>query len=70
MNTPLHDLHIHTNLSLCSSDPEQTVENIAAWAAAHGVGTIGISNHVWIASGAGFLVTRLRIASTSEGPNR
>ena len=47
MNTPLHDLHIHTNLSLCSSDPEQTVENIAAWAAAHGVGTIGISNHVW-----------------------
>lgn len=47
MNTPLHDLHIHTNLSLCSSDPEQTVENISAWAAAHGVDTIGISNHVW-----------------------
>lgn len=47
MKTPLYDLHIHTNLSVCSSDPEQTVENIVAFAKAHGVPAVAITNHVW-----------------------
>lgn len=43
----LHDLHIHTPLSACSTDPEQTVENILDYAARNGIATVGISNHVW-----------------------
>lgn len=47
MQFPLHDLHIHTNLSECSRDPLQTVENIVRYAAEHHIPTVGISNHVW-----------------------
>ena len=47
MHTPLHDLHIHTNLSACSTDPMQTVESIVDYAAKHGIATVGITNHVW-----------------------
>ena len=47
MQFPLHDLHIHTNLSECSRDPLQTVENIVRYAAEHNIPTVGISNHVW-----------------------
>ncbi len=47
MHTPLHDLHIHTNLSACSTDPMQTVESIVDYAARHGIATVGITNHVW-----------------------
>ena len=42
-----YDLHIHTNLSVCSSDPLQTVENITKYAADNGIYTICITNHVW-----------------------
>lgn len=47
MKSPLYDLHIHTNLSLCSNDPEQTVEAAVKFAHEHGIPTIGIANHVW-----------------------
>ena len=47
MKTPLYDLHIHTNLSVCSSDPEQTVENIVKYAKENGIPTVAITNHVW-----------------------
>ena len=43
----LHDLHIHTPLSSCSNDPEQTVENIVSYAARNGIPVVGIANHVW-----------------------
>lgn len=43
----LHDLHIHTPLSACSNDPEQTVENIVSYAARNGIPVVGIANHVW-----------------------
>lgn len=47
MNAPLYDLHIHTPLSVCSNDPEQTVENIVSYAAKNGISTVCIANHVW-----------------------
>jgi histidinol phosphatase-like PHP family hydrolase len=47
MQYPLYDLHIHTNLSACSTDPGQTLEAIVAFAAANHIPAVGIANHVW-----------------------
>lgn len=42
-----HDFHIHTFLSLCSGDPEQTVENIVKYATQNNLKQICITNHLW-----------------------
>ena len=42
-----HDFHIHTHLSICSGDPEQTPENILQIAKARGLKTICITDHYW-----------------------
>ena len=44
---PDHDLHIHTCLSICSQDKEQTPENILKIAKQHGLKTICITDHYW-----------------------
>jgi histidinol phosphatase-like PHP family hydrolase len=42
-----HDYHIHSHLSFCSSDPEQTVENILKSAKERGLKKICITDHFW-----------------------
>ena len=42
-----HDLHIHTQLSSCSRDPEQTVENILAYGKDNGFTTLCLTDHMW-----------------------
>ena len=42
-----HDLHIHTNLSPCSSDVGQTAEAIFAYAKANGLKYVCITDHFW-----------------------
>ena len=42
-----HDLHIHSNLSRCCKDPEQTKENILAYAQKNKLSTICITDHYW-----------------------
>ena len=42
-----HDLHIHSNLSSCSRDKNQTPENILAYARKEGLKKIAITNHFW-----------------------
>ena len=42
-----HDMHCHTHLSLCSLDPTQSVENILAFAKAHGYTMQCITDHLW-----------------------
>lgn len=42
-----HDLHIHSNISLCANDPEQTKENILKCAEENGLKTICITDHFW-----------------------
>ena len=44
---PLHDLHLHTGLSMCSRDKGATPETYAPIAAKNGVELIGISDHIW-----------------------
>ena len=44
---PLHDLHLHTGLSLCSGDPTATPELYVPLAKAQGVEMIGIADHLW-----------------------
>ncbi|MCX7005229.1 MAG: PHP domain-containing protein [bacterium] len=41
------DLHVHTQLYGCCSDPHQTVAEIAQRAAQLGLRTIGLTDHVW-----------------------
>ena len=41
-----NDLHIHSQLSLCSSDPEQTNERILEYAEENGLKTICLTNHL------------------------
>ena len=41
-----HDLHVHTNLSLCA-EPSATLENHIANAKKLGLTKIGIANHFW-----------------------
>lgn len=45
-----HDLHIHSQLSSCSSDPEQTTGAILAYARRNGLRTICLTDHFWDAS--------------------
>lgn len=42
-----HDLHIHSQLSKCSSDPEQNKENIFKYAEDNGLSKICITDHYW-----------------------
>ena len=42
-----HDLHIHTNLSSCSTDPQMTAAYVAAFAKAQGYRAVCITNHLW-----------------------
>lgn len=42
-----HDLHIHSFLSLCSGDSEQTTENILQYAKINGLSKICLTNHFW-----------------------
>lgn len=42
-----HDLHIHSQLSLCSSDPEQNNERILQYAKDNGLKTICLTDHYW-----------------------
>lgn len=42
-----HDLHIHSKLSSCSQHPEQTTENILAYAKKNGLTTICLTDHYW-----------------------
>ena len=42
-----HDLHIHSQISLCSSDPEQNNERILKYAEENGLKTICLTDHFW-----------------------
>ena len=42
-----HDLHIHSFLSRCSRDPQQTNERILQYAVERGLHTICLTNHFW-----------------------
>lgn len=42
-----HDLHIHSTLSICGNDPEQTPERIMAYAKENGLHTICLTDHLW-----------------------
>ncbi len=42
-----NDLHIHSHLSFCSGDPEQTTERILKYAEENGLKTICITDHFW-----------------------
>ncbi|MBP5780120.1 MAG: hypothetical protein J6X34_02665, partial [Clostridia bacterium] len=41
------DLHIHSHLSLCSSDPEQTPARILQYALNTGLTTVCLTDHFW-----------------------
>lgn len=43
-----HDAHVHTQLSSCCNDPEQTPANILQKAAALGLRTVGFTDHLWV----------------------
>ncbi len=42
-----HDLHIHSGISLCSGDPEQTAERILQYAKDNGLKQICVTDHFW-----------------------
>ena len=42
-----HDLHIHSQLSKCSRHPQQTPENILAYALKNGFTDICLTDHFW-----------------------
>ena len=42
-----HDLHIHSQLSWCSGDQEQTPENILEYAKREGLKQICLTDHMW-----------------------
>lgn len=42
-----HDLHIHSQLSLCSSDPAQTPARILQYAKENGLREICLTDHCW-----------------------
>ncbi len=42
-----HDLHIHSSVSPCSGDPEQTPERILRYAEENGLNTVCVTNHFW-----------------------
>ena len=42
-----HDMHLHSQLSLCSGHPEQTTENILRYAKELGLKKICLTDHFW-----------------------
>ncbi len=42
-----HDLHIHSKLSLCSGDPEETNERILQYARDNHLSTLCLTDHFW-----------------------
>lgn len=42
-----NDLHIHSQISLCSNDPEQTTQRILQYAEENGLSTICLTDHFW-----------------------
>ena len=42
-----HDLHIHSQISLCSNDPGQTSEFLVEYAKKNGLKHIVLTNHYW-----------------------
>lgn len=42
-----HDLHIHSMLSACSNDPEQSTQRILDYALKYGLNTVCITDHFW-----------------------
>lgn len=42
-----HDLHIHSQISLCSNDPEQTTQRILQYAVDNSLKTICLTDHFW-----------------------
>ncbi len=42
-----HDLHIHSRLSLCSNDPEQTTQRILEYAEKNNLKTVCVTDHFW-----------------------
>ena len=44
---PDHDFHIHTKLSFCSNDPEQSTENILKYGEKNGFKTLCFTDHMW-----------------------
>lgn len=42
-----HDYHIHSHLSLCSGDPEQTTQNILRYAHKNNFKRICLTDHFW-----------------------
>ena len=42
-----NDLHIHSGLSSCSGDPEQTPERILEYAKSYGLKTVCLTDHFW-----------------------
>ena len=42
-----HDLHIHSHISLCSGDPNQTNERILQYAVDNGFKTVCLTDHFW-----------------------
>ena len=45
-----NDLHIHSGISACSADPEQTTERILQYAKENGLKTVCITDHFWDSS--------------------
>lgn len=42
-----HDYHIHSYLSACAKDPEQTAERIVKYAKDHGLKSVCVTDHFW-----------------------
>lgn len=42
-----NDLHIHSQISFCSADPEQTTERILKYALDNGIKTLCLADHFW-----------------------
>ncbi len=42
-----NDMHIHTNISICSTDPNQTPESILKYAQKYNLKTVVIADHFW-----------------------
>ncbi len=42
-----HDVHVHSNLSACCSDPLAAAEKMISRAARLGIKTVGFANHFW-----------------------
>ena len=42
-----HDLHVHSGISSCSGDPEQTPERILRYAEENGFETVCLTDHFW-----------------------